>query len=71
MSLNRVERAPLSVSFEDTEKVMRNPRFRSAVAKVNEAVDEVTSKYDIPQARERNSIEYDRLQMDLIINRTG
>jgi hypothetical protein len=47
---------PLSIFHEDTEKV--NPESQSAAAKVSDALDEVTNKYDAPQdVRERKKIE--------------
>jgi hypothetical protein len=58
-----VEGAPLALSRAGAEKIERDPEFRLAVAKVNDAFDEVTRKYETPsEARNRQSVEYDRLE---------
>jgi hypothetical protein len=64
MSLGRVEGAPLALSRAGAEKIERDPEFRLAVAKANDALDEVTRKCDTPsEARNRQSVEYDRLEV--------
>jgi hypothetical protein len=63
MSLGRVEGASLVLSRAGAEKTGRDLEFRLAVAKVTDALDEVTRKYDTPsEARDRQSAEYDRLE---------